>query len=301
MAVLYLGPIYNCITHFGQPDQGGFWITFRTIVAAPICEEVLFRGIILSRLLQHYSTSTSIIFAFLLFSLRKWLFNLRRCKLRFEQRSKQWFKEWAVSVRNDNFRSNPPTRTARIPNLMCVFQLISITYITRSLTMGCRQRSKKLFFDVATPPCSAVCPPFYLCRTITTFSHQSPPTSGATITARCLCQPAGPKRRSALTCWALAYLFWPLRWYSDLWKKMLIFAKKSVNKKREDKFKTNTFFHKIRNLDCYQNFKWRQIRKIVFFLKYCDFRKFVVFENLLFLKIYCFWKFTLLLWFYQKL
>ena len=151
--------------------------------------------------------------------------------------------------------------------------------------MGCRQRSKKLFFDVATPPCSAVCPPFYLCRTITTFSHQSPPTSGATITARCLCQPAGPKRRSALTCWALAYLFWPLRWYSDLWKKMLIFAKKSVNKKREDKFKTNTFFHKIRNLDCYQNFKWRQIRKIVFFWNI------VIFENLLFSKTYCFWKF----------
>jgi len=69
MAVLYTGPIYNCYRNREVPCAGSFWTAVKTIIAAPLIEEVLFRGIILSRLLKSYSTSKSVMLQLLFFSL----------------------------------------------------------------------------------------------------------------------------------------------------------------------------------------------------------------------------------------
>lgn len=69
MALLYIGPIYNCVRSGEIPDQSSFWIMIRSIFAAPVVEEILFRGVILSRLLQHYSNVQSTLCALLLFSI----------------------------------------------------------------------------------------------------------------------------------------------------------------------------------------------------------------------------------------
>ena len=74
MSVLYLGPIYNCVRNREIPSTGSYWTAVKIILAAPIIEEILFRGIILSRLLKVYSTSTSVVLQLLFFSLRE--FNL---------------------------------------------------------------------------------------------------------------------------------------------------------------------------------------------------------------------------------
>ena len=70
MTLLYIGPIYNCVRNREVPDQSSFWIMIRSIFAAPVVEEILFRGNILSRLLQHYANVQSTLYALLLFSIR---------------------------------------------------------------------------------------------------------------------------------------------------------------------------------------------------------------------------------------
>lgn len=71
MAVLYTGPIYNCYRNREVPCAGTLWTAVKTIIAAPLIEEILFRGIILSRLLKSYSTSKSVMLQLLFFSLRE--------------------------------------------------------------------------------------------------------------------------------------------------------------------------------------------------------------------------------------
>ncbi|CBY22082.1 unnamed protein product [Oikopleura dioica] len=69
MILLYIGPIYNCISYSGFPETQSTALEIKTIICAPIIEEILFRSIIISRFSPHYSQSATTLFALTLFSL----------------------------------------------------------------------------------------------------------------------------------------------------------------------------------------------------------------------------------------
>ena len=71
MVSLYLGPVIYCISSGKYPDAESTLIKIRTLVVAPLCEEIIFRKIILTLLLSAYDTKKAILLALASFSLRK--------------------------------------------------------------------------------------------------------------------------------------------------------------------------------------------------------------------------------------
>ena len=76
MVSLYLGPVIYCISSGKYPDAESTLIKIRTLVVAPLCEEIIFRKIILTLLLSAYDTKKAILLALASFSLRKWTFDI---------------------------------------------------------------------------------------------------------------------------------------------------------------------------------------------------------------------------------
>ena len=76
MVSLYLGPVIYCISSGKYPDAESTLIKIRTLVVAPLCEEIIFRKIILTLLLSAYDTKKAILLALASFSLRKWTFEI---------------------------------------------------------------------------------------------------------------------------------------------------------------------------------------------------------------------------------
>ena len=71
MVSLYLGPVIYCLSSGKYPDAESNLIKIRTLVVAPLCEEIIFRKIILTLLLSAYDTKKAILLALASFSLRK--------------------------------------------------------------------------------------------------------------------------------------------------------------------------------------------------------------------------------------
>jgi len=69
MVSLYLGPVIYCISSGKYPDAESTLIKIRTLVVAPLCEEIIFRKIILTLLLSAYDTKKAILLALASFSL----------------------------------------------------------------------------------------------------------------------------------------------------------------------------------------------------------------------------------------
>lgn len=70
ISTLYCGPIVHCCRNgFPRHDDDSTWLQLRTLVIAPIAEEVIFRGVIFRLLLAHYTTQQAILIALPVFSL----------------------------------------------------------------------------------------------------------------------------------------------------------------------------------------------------------------------------------------
>jgi len=61
--------VYCCRNGFPRHNDDSTWLQLRTLVIAPIAEEVIFRGVIFRLLLAHYTTQTAIYIALPVFSL----------------------------------------------------------------------------------------------------------------------------------------------------------------------------------------------------------------------------------------